>query len=578
MRTTSCVSGLICALLASCGASPDGGATNRDASIVIAATTDVHGRLRGWDYYTNSADTARSLAALATVLDSVRTANDGRVVLVDAGDLLQGNPLTFVAAKVYPDTIHPVIAVMNAMRYDAAVLGNHEFNYGVPHLRQAISRAAFPFLSANIKTANGTTLVAPHTMVSRVLPTGDTVRIGIVGGTTPGIMIWDADNVRAESVTVGDIVPAVRASVQKVREQGAHVVVVLLHSGFNEPASYDTISTGLPSENVARRIATDVPDVDVVVFGHSHKEMVDSVVNGVLFVQPRNWAASVALATVELQQSGGRWQVVARRGSSVPAAGHRERPEILAVTDSVHRATVAWATAPVGRTDVDWSSTDARYLDSPITDFVNEVMRTATGAQLSATAVFSLDAKFAKGPISVADISTLYPYDNTLRAVRISGAQLRAFLEHSSRYYRTVNASGAQPDSGFIDTTVPGYNFDVVSGARYTIDLTQPVGRRIVGLSVGGKTVRPTDMFTMALNSYRAGGGGGYAMLAGSEVVYERDVDIRQLLIDEVQRVNATGQPLSPKRYYQHNWTIAPPLHFMPDTAQRHLPSTGTRH
>lgn len=574
-RFVGLIIGLFPGLLASCGRPPADNAIAAGNSIVIAATTDVHGRLRGWDYYTDAADTARSLAAVATIVDSVRAANDGRVVLVDAGDLLQGNPLAFVAAKVHREAIHPVIAAMNAMRYDAAALGNHEFNYGVPHLKQAISKANFPFLAANIRTSHGEALVAPYTMVVRTLPGGDTVRVAIVGATTPGIMIWDADNVKAEGVTAGDIMPAVRQAVREVREQRADIVVVVLHSGLNEPASYDTIATGLPSENVAGRVANEVSGVDVVVFGHSHKEMIDSMVNGVLLVQPRNWAASVALATVGLQKTDGRWHIRSRSGQSVLTAGHREAPTILALTDSVHRATVAWATAPVGRTVVDWSSSDARRFDVPITDFVNEVMRKETGAQLSATAVFSLNARFAKGPISVADISTLYPYDNTLRAVRISGAQLRAFLEHSSLYYRTVDPSGAEPDSGFIDASIPGYNFDVVSGARYTIDLTKPPGSRITGLTVNGTDVQPTDTFTMALNSYRAGGGGGYAMLAGAPVTYQRDVDIRQLLIEEVQRVNATGQPLSPDRYGQRNWVIVPPLHARSDSALHTLPPTG---
>lgn len=556
---------LAVALLVSCGSGDGRDSQNPDlanqSEIVIAATTDVHGRLRGWDYYTNRADTARSLAAVASILDSVRRAARGPVVLVDAGDLLQGNPLAFVAAKVYPEVLHPVVGVMNAVQYDAAVLGNHEFNYGIPHLRRAIAGATFPFISANIRERNGEPFVPAFTIVARVMPNGDTIHVGIVGGTTPGVMIWDADNARAEGVTVGDIVPAVRQAVFDARQRHADIVVVVLHSGFNERATYDTITTQLPSENVAERVAKEVDGVDVVVFGHSHKEMVDSLVNNVLVVQPRNWAASVALATLHVEKSGGAWKVVSRKGSSVATAGHVEKPAVLAITDSVHGATVRWATAPVGRTNTEWSSANARMVDAPITDFVNEVMRKETGSQLSATSIFSLDAHFARGPISVGQISTLYPYDNTLRAIEISGTQLRAFLEHSARYYRTVSANGVVPTGGLVDSTIPGYNFDVVSGAEYTIDLRQPIGRRITALSVRGQTVQPGDTFTMALNSYRAGGGGGYAMLADAKVVYQRDVDIRQLLIDEVQRVNAIGQTLMPSHYATLNWRIVPVIH-----------------
>jgi 2',3'-cyclic-nucleotide 2'-phosphodiesterase (5'-nucleotidase family) len=518
-------------------------------TLVVAATTDVHGRIRGWDYYANAADPARSLAGAATIIDSVRAANPGGVLLLEGGDILQGNPLTFVAARVAPPPVHPVIAAMNVMRYDAAVLGNHEFNYGVPALRKAMSSAGFPFLAANVVDGRGKRFVAPWALVQRL-----GVKIAIVGGTTPGSNLWDRDHLRAADLTVTDIMPAVRASVAEARKK-ADVVIVLLHSGLDEPASYDTVATGLPAENVAARVPKEIPGVDVVVFGHSHREVIDTVINGALVMQPRNWAASVALGTLTLAKTKGKWRVVAHKGASVRVAGHAESPAVLAASTTTHRNTVAWVTKPVGRTAVAWRSDSARVVDMPITDLVNEVMRRATGAELSATAAFSLDASLDSGAITQAALSRLYPYDNTLRAVRISGAQLRAFLEHSARYYRTVGPDGRPTaGGGLTDPQVPGFNFDIVSGAEYTIDLTQPVGRRITRLAYRGRAVTPTDSFTMALNNYRQGGGGGYTMLAGAKVVFDQEVDIRQLLIDEVAKAGT----LDPARYATVNWTIEP--------------------
>ncbi len=521
----------------------------QSVDLVVAATTDVHGRIRGWDYYANVADTRRSLAGAATIVDSLRRAHPDRVVLVDGGDLLQGNPLTYVAAKVSNPVVHPVIAAMNVMRYDAAVLGNHEFNYGVPALRVAIARAAFPFLAANVRETSGAAFVAPMTMVER-----RGIRVAIIGGTTPGSMVWDRDNLQQAGLTVSDIIPAVRRSVADARRRRADVVVVLVHSGLDERATYDTVATGLPSENVAARIPREIDGVDLVVLGHSHRELVDTTINGVLVVQPRNWAGSVAVAKLTLEKSRGRWRVIARRGQSVRVEGHRESREVLAASEGTHRATVAWATAPVGRTTVAWRSDSARVSDQPITDLVNEIMRRESGADLSATAVFSLDAVLDSGLITRATLSSVYPYDNTLRAVRITGAQLRAFLEHSSRYYRTLASDGSAPPGGLIDVTIPGYNFDVVSGADYTIDLTRPIGSRIVSLTYRGRAVTDADSFTLALNNYRQSGGGGYAMLATAPVVYEKEVDIRQLLIDEVQRTPT----LDPSRYATRNWTLLP--------------------
>lgn len=520
----------------------------RRVDLTIAATTDVHGRLRAWDYYAGAPDPAHSLAAAATIVDSARQANPDGVVLVEGGDILQGNPLLYVAARVRPTPVHPVIAAMNVMRYDAAVLGNHEFNYGVPLLQKAMAQAGFPFVAANVMDAQGKPWVAPLMMVTR-----RGVRVAIIGGTTPGSMVWDRENLKAAGLTVTDIVPAVRQRVQEARRRKADVVIVLLHSGLEGAASYDTVATGLPSENVAGRVPREIEGIDAVVFGHSHRELVDSTINGALVMQPRNWAGSVALGTLTLERRGRRWVVVARKGQAVRVAGHREHPAVLAAMRSTHEATMEWVNEPVGRTPIAWRADSARVVDMPITDLVNEVMRRTTGAELSATAAFSLDAGLDTGAVTQAELSRLYPYDNTLRAVRITGAQLKAFLEHAARYYRTVGADG-RASGGIVDNTVPGYNFDVVSGADYTIDLRRPLGERITRLTVRGREVQPTDSFTMAVNNYRQGGGGGFAMLAGAPVVYDRDLDIRQLIIDEVRRAGT----LDPSRYAQRNWTLEP--------------------
>jgi 2',3'-cyclic-nucleotide 2'-phosphodiesterase (5'-nucleotidase family) len=215
---------------------------------------------------------------------------------------------------------------------------------------------------------------------------------------------------------------------------------------------------------------------------------------------------------------------------------------------------VNWATAPIGSTAIAWRSDSARVSDQPIIDFMLEVMRRESGAQLAATAAFSLDATFGPGNITVADVSRLYPYDNTLRAVRITGTQLRAFLEHAARYYRTLGSNGEAPQGGITDGEVPGYNFDIVSGVNYTIDLTKPLGSRVTRLEWNGRPVNATDTFTMAVNNYRQGGGGGFSMLAGAPVVFEKEIDIRQLLIDEVRRVGT----LDLSRYATRNWEMVP--------------------
>ena len=512
--------------------------------LLIAATTDVHGRLRGWDYYADAPDTLYSLARAATVVDSLRAAHPGAVLLVDAGDLLQGNPLAYVAARVSADTLHPVIAAMNVMDYDAAAVGNHEFNYGLAMFNRAVRQATFPFLAANAYTPRGQRAYPAHQLVER-----GGVLIGIVGATTPGAMIWDRDNLRGR-LELRDIVPDVRAAVRQVRALGADIVVVTLHSGLTGASSYDTASTGIASENVSARVAREVGGIDVLVFGHSHREVVDTIIGGTLLIQPRNWARSVAVARVRLERVGEAWRVTSRRGEAIPTPGRAEHPAVLAASESVHRETKSYVTAPIGLTPVSWRGDSARVADTPLIDFVLEVQRRAAGADLASTAAFSLEASLDSGEVTIADLARLYPYDNTLRAVRISGAQLREYLEYSARYFRTLGTPGS-----IVDPEVPGYNFDIVSGVDYAIDLSLPAGSRIVHLARDGQPVVPTDSFTLALNNYRQTGGGGYSMLAGAPLVYDEGTDIRQLLIEEVRR-RGTIRPVD---YFTANWSLGPP-------------------
>ena len=511
--------------------------------LVVATTTDVHGRLRAWDYYANQAEAVRGLSRTATIVDSVRAANPGRVILLDGGDLLQGNPLAYVAARVSRDRTSPIIAAMNAMGYDAAAIGNHEYNYGVPYLDSAIRQAKFPLLSANTYRINpeGIHGYRPWTIIERA-----GLRVGIVGATTPGVMIWDAENIRGR-LRFGDIVPAVKRAVEEVRAAGADVVLVTVHSGFNEPSSYDTVSTRVPSENVAARIAAEVPGIDLVLYGHSHKEVQGTTIGETLLIQPKNWATSVDVAHLIVSRYGGSvvsgrvttntiakgYKVITRRSDLVQASGHAENAAVLAATDAAHRETVAYVATPVGTTPERWSADSARIRDTPLIDFILETERKAAGSDLASTAAFSTDLVMGPGPITIAQVAQLYPYDNTLRAVRITGKQLRDYLEFSSRYYRTATSPAAPLET---DPQIPGYNFDIVSGVDYVIDVSRPIGSRITRLDYKGAPVRDSDGFTMALNNYRQTGGGGYAMLSGASVVYDKQQEIRQLLIDEVKQ------------------------------------------
>jgi 2',3'-cyclic-nucleotide 2'-phosphodiesterase (5'-nucleotidase family) len=516
------------------------------ADLVVAATTDVHGRIRSWDYFTNRVEPIRGLSRVATIFDSVRAAAPGRVILLDAGDLLQGNPFSYTVSHAPELRTNTIIDAMNAMDYDAAAIGNHEFNYGIPYLDSAIAQARFPFLSANTYRLDGSHAYTPWTMIERA-----GFKIAIIGATTPGVLLWDAENVRGR-VTLGDILPAVRQAVAEVKKAGAQVVIVSAHSGLDEESSYDTVATRVPSENVAARIASEVPGIDLVIYGHSHKEMKEKFIGNTLLVQPKNWATSVSVAHLHLERSADGWSVTRKSAELIQAANHEESAAILALSGRAHQLTLAHFNAPIGTTAIEWRSDSSRVMDTPIIDFVLETERRVSGADLASSAAFATDVSFGPGSITGAQIAHLYPYDNTLRVIRISGKQLRDYLDFSSRFYTGRLTATGQLET---DQKVASYNFDIVAGVDYTIDLNRPLGSRISRLDYKGAPVKDGDTFTFALSNYRQGGGGGFSMVAGSPVVKEVQTIVPEFLIEEVKRKGV----LRPGDYFTRNWEIIPP-------------------
>ena len=435
------------------------------------------------------------------------------------------------------------MAAMNAMQYDAAAIGNHEFNYGVPFLEQTLRQATLPVSCRERRSSRR------HPRLSelddrRARP----VRVGIVGATTPGSMVWDRDNLK-DRLVITDIVPAVRAAVADVRAAGADIVVlVTMHSGLDGASSYDTVTTGVPSENVAARVAREVAGIDMILYGHSHQEVGDTLINGVLLMQPKNWATSVGVAHLSLVQQNGHWSVAAKDSRVIQASGHARRRR--ARRDRLRASCDDHVGQHADRPD---AGRVARRFGARGRHAAHRLHsrdeRRAAGSDLASTAAFSLDASLDSGAITAARLQALYPYDNTLRAVRITGKQLRDYLEQSARYFRTAGDGSVS-----VDPSIPGFNFDIVAGADYTLDVSRPIGQRVTRLEFKGHPVQPTDSFTMALNNYRQTGGGGYAMLSGAPVVYDKQQEIRQLLIDEVRRKGT----ITPDDYFTRNWRIEP--------------------
>jgi 2',3'-cyclic-nucleotide 2'-phosphodiesterase/3'-nucleotidase len=513
------------------------------AHVVLVATTDVHGHVTAWDYVQDR-PAPWGLVRAAAVVDSLRGAYPGAVVLVDAGDLLQGNPFATYFATVRPRLVNPIIEALNTMRYDAAVPGNHDFDFGLEVLGRAYEHAAFPVVAANvIRTDRDTTAFATHVVLAR-----GGVRVGIIGLTTPGVTVWNrrrlGDRFRVRRIAA-DAAPAV----ERVRAAGADLVVAVVHAGLAGASSYDT--TGVGPEDDAAALTRIAQPPHVLVVGHTHGRIRDSLLNGVRVVQPQPLARSVSVVHVWLLRgAGGRARVLRTAADEIPLGDVRPDPVLDQHLREAHEEVRNWASLPLAVAEGDWSSREARVRDTPFLDFLNGVQRRRTGADLSAAAAFSTTAALGPGPVRLRDVAGVYPYENTLTAVRIDGARLKQFLEHSARYFHTY-----APGRPLIDDSIPGYDFDVVSGVTYGIDLAQPAGSRIRGLAYRGRPVTPADTFTLALNSYRQAGGGGYDMLRGLPVTYDRGEDVRTLIEEALRE----AETLRAADHFEPSWRLLPP-------------------
>lgn len=551
------------------------------AELTVLATTDVHGRVQNWDYFADKPYSDKygnnvGLANASSVIDAVRAERgEEAVVVVDNGDFLQGTPLTTYYAKQAPITetgeMHPMAAAYNAVGYDVQNLGNHEFNYGLDLLATYEDQVDFPLLAANVVDAQtGEPAFQPYEIITRKVTNNKPVKIGFVGLTTPGSMVWDKANLEGH-VEIEDMVESAKKWVPRVRAAGADVVVVLSHAGQGQ-SSYDVPDLG--DENPSDDIARLVPGIDAMVLGHSHQfveeQFIQNEISGddVLIVQPRNWAQTVADITFDLEKVEGKWQVAEANGAMLNSADYPADPEVIAATQAAHDTTVEYVNTVIATSTDELPAATSRYEGTAILDYIQmvqaETVREAlAGTQyselpvLSIAAPFSRTAVFPQGDVTIRDMAGLYIYDNTLEGVLLTGAQVKDYLEYSAKYFAQI-----QPGQAFDPETMTqvewngapvwDYNYDVMSGIDYDINLAKPVGQRIENLTLNGEPVADDQQFVVAINNYRASGGGAFPYVASAPVVHNDMAEIRQLLIDWAMENEVIDQA----DFFVDNWRL----------------------
>jgi len=540
------ISSLILVITLSLSAFAQGTADGRSrVQITILGTTDLHGNLDPIDYYTNKPDN-RGLAKVATLIKAVRR-EQPNVILIDSGDTIQGSPLESLHARKNNQPPDPMMLAMNALKYDAMAVGNHEYNFGLKVLEKARSEAQFPWLSSNTyDSATGQTHYKPY-LIKDVAG----VKIGILGLTTPGIPNWDnAQNFAGLEfheplIEAQKWVPILR------QQEKVDVVVIAMHMGLEQD-----LQTGEPSpsqvlhENEAIAIAKQVPGIDVIFMGHTHRDVPALSINGVLLTQANHWGRHLARADFYLERSANNgWTVFAKGARTIPTDDKvQPDPEIVKLVEPYDKETQSWLARVIGESSAELTAKDARFRDTAILDVIQEVQLEAGKADVSMVASFNADARIAKGPVTVRDIAGLYVYENTLVVLEVTGQQLKDALEHSAKYFKPYVPGKSL--SELVNDKIPAYNFDIAEGVTYDLDLRKPIGERIESLKFRGQPLKPDQKLRLATNNYRVNGGGGFTMYKDAPVVYRSSEEIRELIIDWVEKHKTI--PVEPN----NNWRI----------------------
>ncbi|MFG2608153.1 bifunctional metallophosphatase/5'-nucleotidase [Streptomyces sp. NPDC048514] len=548
-------------------------------SLTVMGTTDLHGNVFNWDYfkdaeYSDKAGNALGLARISTLVDQVRKEKGRRnTLLLDAGDTIQGTPLAYYYAKVDPITakggpVHPMAQAMNAIGYDAAALGNHEFNYGIETLRRFEDQLDFPLLGANAVDARTLRPAFPPYFIKKFhVPGAEPVKVAVLGLTNPGIAIWDKAYVQGRLKFEGLEEQAAKW-VPRLRSMGADVVVVSAHSGTSGTSSYGDQVPYV--ENAAANVAKQVPGIDAILVGHAHVEIPElKVVNDqtgrtVVLSEPLCYAERLTLFDIELVFARGGWEVESVSASLRNSNTVADDPKITKLLADEHERVVAYVNQVVGSATETLTTVEARYKDAPIIDLITKVQEDVVKAALAGTeyaslpviaqaSPFSRTSEIPAGDVTVRDLSSLYVYDNTLVAKLLTGAQVRAYLEYSAEYY-TQTAAGGPVDVEKLTNAGgrPDYNYDYVSGLSYDIDVAQPAGSRIRNLAFGGAPLDDTRQFVLAVNNYRANGGGAFPHVAAAKELWSESTEIRTRI---AEWVTAKGV-LDPKDFASADWRL----------------------
>ena len=548
----------------------------------IFTTNDEHGWIFDWDFAAESQRMSRGnprpsgLARVSTLYKKL-SAENSNSMLLSAGDSIQGTILSYYYNFIENDIVNPIPALYEKMGYEAWTIGNHEVEQGndvLLKIANEMSERGIEVLGANDvwEDDNSKPFFSPY-YVKEV----DGIRVGVLGLVTPGIPMWLADETHEDHVYL-DMVETAQKYVKILREvEKVDVLIGMFHAGMN--AEYDLAKSkafGVPPANasmlVAQAIGAGPMGIDAIITGHSHKVIDDeentefkddttNMVNGVKFVQAKNWGERLGHVKVSVRGKASAWTVDNVSVKTYSMANVEEDPEILAYMKEYIEGGKGYAAQVVGTATQDLPSLRSYYEESAIVDLIHETQRHFSGAEISIAAAFNPSLTIAAGDITVGTVAGIYIYENFLNAVELTGAQIKDYLEFSSKYFNVITNDNVD-STPLVNPDVRGYNYDMAQGLMYDIDLTKEPGMRIVNMTnLDGSASDMDKTYNVTLNSYRYNGGGSHLPAAGvmekglltTETTYKSSDTMRDLMIEYLKVVGTWGP-----ENIENNWKLIP--------------------
>lgn len=467
--------------------------SNNTVKLSIIGTSDIHGDINGWVYESGKDYGNSGLARVATVVKQVRAENKN-TILIDNGDTIQGNLLTDDLFNKDLTKPNPLMTVMNQMKYDAMVLGNHEFNFGLNLIDKIQKEAQFPIISCNIyNKKDNTSFVKPYTIKEY-----DGVKVGILGFTVPSVPLYDGDKVK--DIYFNHMADEAQKWVKVLKEtEKVDVIIASAHAGLE--------ARHIEGE-AAKLIAERCPEIDVMLLGHDHST-VQQTINGVLIAAPYV-SREVVRFDITLTNTNNKWAVTDKKSSIVSLKDVAIDKDAYAAGEPFHKEAMAFLKGTIGestgifhpKSEIN-GIPEAQVRDTAVIDFINKVQLKVTGADVSAAALFKSDANLPKGNLNYGDIFNIYKYSNTLVAVEVTGKQLKEYMEWSASYYNTFKPGDLTIS---FDENIRGYAYDMFAGIDYKVDISKPVGQRIVDIEFKDKPLKDDQIIKLAINDYRYNG------------------------------------------------------------------------